>query len=142
MRPALSLNHNLEFDCSLVFFSIQSTSCSFKLICMSSQCFSKSYRFICLHESSPSSVRGVGHKNLYPTPLTELGATRHGCTHEKDSIQACRDESIKTHKQFKVTKCGLVINPNHPELGATPDGNIFVPGVSKYSVTKPMYIAG
>lgn len=31
------------------------------------------------------------------------------------------------HKNFTVYDCGLVVNPSHPYLGASPDGKVFDP---------------
>ena len=35
--------------------------------------------------------------------------------------QYCR-EMMKTHEDFKVSSCGLIIDPKYPYLGASPDG--------------------
>ena len=49
-------------------------------------------------------------------------ATRWGCTHEA----AAREHFVKvrqeSHAGISVVDCGLVINPEWPHLGASPDG--------------------
>ena len=48
-------------------------------------------------------------------------ATRYGCNHEDDAIKAYQAEMERTHVNFKLTRCGLFINEQHPFLHATPD---------------------
>ena len=48
-------------------------------------------------------------------------AVHHGCKHEALAIRAFEDSMKKTRVNFKVVKCGLVINQEHPWMHATPD---------------------
>lgn len=59
-------------------------------------------------------------------------ATQWGCTHEavaKEHYVKVRQES---HADMSVVECGLVINPEWPHLGASPDGIVqCIPVVEK-----------
>ena len=48
-------------------------------------------------------------------------AVHHGCKHEASAIRAFEESMKKTHVNFKVVKCGLFINQEHPWMHATPD---------------------
>ena len=48
-------------------------------------------------------------------------AVRHGCRHEASAIRAFEESMKNTHVNFKVIKCGLFINQEHPWMHATPD---------------------
>ncbi|XP_078349685.1 uncharacterized protein LOC144634562 [Oculina patagonica] len=48
-------------------------------------------------------------------------AIRHGCKHEQDAINAYEKIMKETHVNFRIVKCGLFINEEHPWLHASPD---------------------
>ena len=48
-------------------------------------------------------------------------AVCHGCKHEQDAINAYENAMKKEHVNFKVVKCGLIINEEYPWLHASPD---------------------
>ena len=48
-------------------------------------------------------------------------AVHHGCRHEASAIRAFEESMKNTHVNFKVIKCGLFINQEHPWMHATPD---------------------
>ena len=50
--------------------------------------------------------------------------TKWGCDHEKVARNDYISRQAKKHKNFRVSNSGLVIDPNHPHLGASPDGNV------------------
>ena len=54
---------------------------------------------------------------LLTTPPPTSSSLNHGLKFEASAIRAFEKSSEK-----KVTKCGLVIKPSHPFLGASPDG--------------------
>jgi len=45
----------------------------------------------------------------------------HGCKHEADAIKAYEAEIIKSHADFQLSQCSLVMNREHPWIHATPD---------------------
>ena len=45
----------------------------------------------------------------------------HGCHHEEEAIRAFEEIMKKQHINFKIDKCGLMINEEYPCLHATPD---------------------
>ena len=49
-------------------------------------------------------------------------STDWGCAHEKTALEAYCSKNKTNHTQFTVSCCGLIINPSHPHMGATPDG--------------------
>ena len=48
-------------------------------------------------------------------------AIRHGCKHEQDAINAYENAMKQKHVNFKVVKCGLIINKKYPWIHASPD---------------------
>lgn len=48
-------------------------------------------------------------------------AVLHGCKHEEHAIKAYEEKMKATHTNFKIVRCGLFINEEHPWLHATPD---------------------
>ena len=48
--------------------------------------------------------------------------TKWGCDHEKDAKVHYIQHMLKNHINFKWHECGLMISPDYPFLGATPDG--------------------
>jgi len=51
-------------------------------------------------------------------------ATCYGCEHEQIAYDAYKKKAISEHLNFSLSKSGLVIDPNYPFLGASPDGTI------------------
>ena len=49
-------------------------------------------------------------------------ATRWGCEHEKSAINEYLKTMSKVHDTIQVNESGLILNPAHPHLGASPDG--------------------
>ena len=45
----------------------------------------------------------------------------HGCQHEEEAIRAYEEIMKKQHINFKIEKCGLMINEEYPWLHATRD---------------------
>ncbi|CAH3156978.1 unnamed protein product, partial [Pocillopora meandrina] len=45
----------------------------------------------------------------------------HGCQHEQEAISAYEEIMKKEHINFKIEKCGLIINEEYPWLHATPN---------------------
>ena len=48
-------------------------------------------------------------------------ATSHGCKHEDATILQYEEEMKVIHINFRVTKCGTIINKEYPFIHATPD---------------------
>ena len=53
--------------------------------------------------------------------LVKTSATEWGLKSEQSAIDQYRYAVSKDHQNFKVRKCGLIINQNYPYLAATPD---------------------
>ena len=51
-------------------------------------------------------------------------ATTWGCQHEQVAQERYKDEMKTVHDNFSVKSNGLVINPEFPFLGASPDGMV------------------
>ena len=51
-------------------------------------------------------------------------ATEWGCEHEKIAREAYFQKVAKSHLNLTITEKGLVIHPEYPHLGASPDGYI------------------
>ena len=73
-------------------------------------------------DPSPSSIKAI----CYPESLKiNTAATKWGCMHEKDALKAYMTYRISglnvSHLNPKVVESGLVISPDYPHLGATPD---------------------
>ena len=49
-------------------------------------------------------------------------ATKWGCKHEKTAREAYFHKAVQSHLNLTITNRGLVIHPQHPHLGASPDG--------------------
>ena len=49
-------------------------------------------------------------------------ATRWGCSHEKEAFKKYSKEMALCHQNFTAVQSGLVINPEYPFMGASPDG--------------------
>ncbi|XP_062603415.1 uncharacterized protein LOC134265178 [Saccostrea cucullata] len=67
---------------------------------------------------SKSLVNAICH----PTTIKfSTKATRWGCNHEESAREYYSKEMEKNHQNFKCEKSGLVLNPNFPHFGASPD---------------------
>lgn len=75
-------------------------------------------------EPSESFMKSI----FEPKDLSKVSSIRHGKTNEVivRSLYA-RKMQKQSHKNFTVYDCGLVVNPSHPYLGASPDGKVFDP---------------
>ena len=51
-------------------------------------------------------------------------ATRWGCTHERSARDCYKGFREKAHSHFSLLDSGLVLNPEWPFLGASPDGTV------------------
>ena len=60
--------------------------------------------------------------------LSNVALIRHGKQNEK-VVRSHYARKMQKHlnKNFTVYDTGLVVNPSHPYLGATPDGKVFDP---------------
>lgn len=48
--------------------------------------------------------------------------TIYGCKHEKVALEMYKSHMLLTHENFEVSEVGLIINPQYPYFGASPDG--------------------
>ena len=48
-------------------------------------------------------------------------ATKWGCSHEKNALDAFTEQMIRTHDNVRVRCSGFVISAAHPYIGASPD---------------------
>ena len=71
-----------------------------------------------LAQPPQSLIKTICYPHLFKV---NTKATRYGCNHEDDAIKAYQAEMERTHVNFKLTRCGLFINEQHPFLHATPD---------------------
>ncbi len=63
--------------------------------------------------------------NCYPETTKYFSkATCYGCEHEQITYDAYKKKAISKHLNFSLSKSGLVLDPNYPFLGASPDGTI------------------
>ncbi|XP_060771536.1 uncharacterized protein LOC132882266 [Neoarius graeffei] len=51
-------------------------------------------------------------------------ATEWGCQHENEARNVYKAHVAMQHRDFMVEDSGLIINPDYPHLGASPDGKI------------------
>ena len=68
-------------------------------------------------QPSQSLIKSICYPHLFSF---NTAATIHGCKHEETTIQAYSSYMKQSHVNFKVTKCGTYIDPEHPFLHATP----------------------
>ncbi|XP_044182751.1 uncharacterized protein LOC114950049 [Acropora millepora] len=61
----------------------------------------------------------------YGTKKFHSKATDWGCKHEKTALQQYAKIMKENHADFHVKESGLMINPLHPHLGASPDAISF-----------------
>lgn len=69
-----------------------------------------------IEKPSISTVRNI----CYPVKFSNK-ATRWGCQHEKDAVNAYIRKVAPHHDNFTVVECGFIINPDFPHIGASPD---------------------
>lgn len=63
-----------------------------------------------------------------PKDLSKVSSIQHGKQNEVIvRSKYARKMQKQLHKNFTVYECGLVVNPSHPYLGASPDGKVFDP---------------
>ncbi len=63
--------------------------------------------------------------NCYPETTKYFSkATCYGCEHEQITYDAYKKKAVSKHLNFSLSKSGLVLDPNYPFLGASPDGTI------------------
>ena len=67
-------------------------------------------------------------RNLFePKDLSNVSSIRHGKTNESTARSLYAQTMQKETRKFTVYEAGLVVNPSHPFLGASPDGKVFDP---------------
>ena len=60
---------------------------------------------------------------MYPEAFSfTTAATRWGCKHEKEAQEMYLNANRLKHHDLSVTESELVINPQWPYIGASPDG--------------------
>lgn len=69
-------------------------------------------------QPSQTLIKSICYPNLFKV---NTKAVIHGCKHEADAIKAYEAEMVKSHVDFKLSQCGLVINQQYPWIHATPD---------------------
>ena len=67
---------------------------------------------------SQSLIKAICYPQLFQFTSK---ATSHGCAHEASAIHAYESNMAMKHRNFKVTKCGLLVNAELPFLHATCD---------------------
>lgn len=83
---------------------------------------SSNMKAVCRTEVDAPSV-SVIKKICYPFAHNfSTAATEWGKQHEKEARLKYTAELEKRHKNFSITENGLIINPDFPFIGATPDG--------------------
>ena len=75
-------------------------------------------------EPSESFMKSI----FEPKDLSKVSSIQHG-KHNEVIVRSlyARKMQKHLHKNFPVYDCGLVVNPSHPYLGASPDGKVFDP---------------
>ena len=71
-----------------------------------------------LSQPPQALIKSICYPNVFKL---NTKATRHGCKYEDESICAYENQMRKIHSNFKVTRCGLFVNEQHPFLHAPPD---------------------
>ena len=67
---------------------------------------------------SQSLIKTICYPELFKF---STAATEHGCQHEESAILAFEKVMKTQHRNFKVKRCGMVINKDYPWLHATAD---------------------
>ena len=75
-------------------------------------------------EPSESSMKSI----FEPKDLSKVSSIQHD-KHNEAIVRSlyARKMQKQMHENFTVYDCGLVVNPSHPYLGASPDGKVFDP---------------
>lgn len=69
-------------------------------------------------QPSQSLIKSICFPHLFKI---NTKAVTYGCKHEDDAIEADEEIMAMTRTDFKISKCGLVINQEYPWIHATPD---------------------
>ena len=69
-------------------------------------------------QPSQSLIKSICYPELFKF---STAATSHGCKHEDATILQYEEEMKVIHINFRVTKCGTIINKEYPFIHATPD---------------------
>ena len=72
-----------------------------------------------LSQPSQSLLKAICYPDSYRFSTV---ATRWGCVHESAARDTYLARMVKNHLNFTIHDCGLVIHPQYPHLGASPDG--------------------
>ena len=76
-----------------------------------------------VHTDATQPSQSLIKKICYPESCTFTSeATEWGLKHEKTALEAYYSDMKKKHSNFKVEASGLVLHPDYPHLGASPDG--------------------
>ena len=83
------------------------------------------------HESSMSDINWEAFPGLirpicHPESVKfRSAATTWGCTYEKTALEDYKAAAIHTHDSLVISESGLVVNPDYPEIGASPDAVVY-----------------
>ena len=69
-------------------------------------------------QPSQSLIKSICYPHLFNCSTK---TTEYGIKHENDAIKGYEKLMQQQHKNFGITKCGGVVNKEHPYLHATPD---------------------
>ncbi|XP_069139431.1 uncharacterized protein [Argopecten irradians] len=72
-----------------------------------------------LENPSQSLVKSICYPDVYRFTSQ---ATKWGCKHEKDALEAYIQQMKDEHENFSVRESGFVISEKYPFIGASPDG--------------------
>lgn len=72
--------------------------------------------------AKPSNIDKLAEKLVSPHQEIHAAPLQHGKMYEPVARQLYRNKYRKLHIASKITECGLVVNSQCPELGASPDG--------------------
>ena len=72
--------------------------------------------------------------------LFKSAATTWGCDHEREARTAYLKDMVTQHTHFEIRESGLVINPDYPCLGATPDGIVKHSHQYNYQVQTQLFV--
>ncbi|PIK43254.1 hypothetical protein BSL78_19892 [Apostichopus japonicus] len=64
--------------------------------------------------------------------LGSIRSVSHGQANEKTARNVYAKECAKQIKNFRVFESGLLVNPDMPHLGATPDGKVYDPSMEEW----------
>jgi hypothetical protein len=72
-------------------------------------------------------ARLISSKHTSTHSQTYKGSLKYGIDHEDDAIQRYYEYMQNSGHPVKVFTSGLIVNPDHPHLGCTPDRKVFDP---------------